>query len=287
MAKFLAETTFDGSTPDAHAGIFSEIAELTGVASPALLFRTFSTLPGALEWSWGILRPLALSGRLQETAWALADEVEAFNVPAITTEALRAAGVDEDAQEKIRTIIAAFNRSNPFALVTAATLQRVMENGAGGQSGLNPGGNGTWTPPAPNKPSVTMIQPQDMDAQTLALVIALGCRDQQGNDNMLVPSIYRFMAHWPGYLTHISRVVIPSYESGEIDRRINVLKIQALEKGKDFAAAATQPAPQPEPDAFAETARILERFSHKIPEMIVVGRLLDEALPARGQALLE
>jgi len=88
------------------------------------------------------------------------------------------------------------------------------------------------------------------------------------------------MAHWPSYLEQASLFVPRAYESGEIDRRIDTLKVQAVEETASFAAAASQSTPLPGTEELAAMARILERFSHKIPEMIVVGRLLDETLPA-------
>lgn len=279
MATFLAETPFEDGAQDEHGAIFREIASLTGVGGPALLFRTLSTLPGVLEWSWGLLRPLAISGRLQETAWALAREVEPLPAPAIMPEALRVSGIDEAAAREIRTIIAAFNRANPFNLICAGILRLVMERGAEESGGEASSHRNGWTPPATLKPSVPAIRPQDMDPDTLALVMALGCRDRRDGEPMLVPTLYRHLARWPGYLALASLIVPPAFESGEVGRRIDALRARAGEETAGFAAEARQSAPRPDADALGETARTLERFSHKIPEMVVVGRLLADTLP--------
>jgi hypothetical protein len=70
------------------AAIFAEMKRLGGVPMVALIFRHLATLPGGIEWAWGVLEPAWRQGHLQEAAWRIARSAPMDPIAAIPRAAL-------------------------------------------------------------------------------------------------------------------------------------------------------------------------------------------------------
>jgi hypothetical protein len=53
------------------AELFEEIKETLGVSFVNLVWRHLAYMPGALEWTWSLVRPLYGSVVLDQAAWAI------------------------------------------------------------------------------------------------------------------------------------------------------------------------------------------------------------------------
>jgi hypothetical protein len=109
------------SIPEAEAtGATKPISEdfkaVSGVPVVNLIFRHVATLPGGLEWSWDVLRPLYASDAVAMHATHLMDDLETPALPRLPHAALRAVGVDAAGESAINRILDAYNRSNPMNL---------------------------------------------------------------------------------------------------------------------------------------------------------------------------
>lgn len=170
------------------AAIFADIRAVFGVGVVNLVWRHLATFPGGLEWAWGSLRPVYVSGHARSAAARLRAALPLPALPVIPPEALRAAGVPDDAP--IPAILDAYDRTNPMALVALTALQL---------------GHAPVPPPpleaSPEPASVPLPPLPDMaslPASTQALIHRLNGIGA-GPDPILA-SMYRHLGPWPGYL---------------------------------------------------------------------------------------
>ena len=75
------------------AAIFADIRRVLGVEVVNLIWRHLATIPGALPWAWGTLRPLYADGTIAAEAAALHGDSIFRGLPSFPAEALAAAGL--------------------------------------------------------------------------------------------------------------------------------------------------------------------------------------------------
>jgi hypothetical protein len=75
----VAEAAARGET----AAIFAEIRAVLGVGVVNLIWRHLATIPGALPWAWGLLRPRYADGTLAAVAAGLPGRLRLPAVPAM------------------------------------------------------------------------------------------------------------------------------------------------------------------------------------------------------------
>ena len=266
----LAETAASGE----KARIYAEMRRLGAVPMVALIFRHLATLPGGIEWAWSAIGPAWSSGLLQETAWKIAREAPLEPIAPMPREALAALGVDDKALDEIRIVARAYNLANPVNLLTITCLARML-GGAKASASLEAR---AWTPPPTPGPLVAMTDPAAMSPEVSAL-LDLVAAPGGANGPRVVQSLYRHFGHRPQFLALLVTVLLPRFRDGSIDR--SVLAIRASMDRAADAIVPTLTAPAA-PDPGIATA--FERFRFVIPQMIVVGALLEEALSPSAPA---
>lgn len=262
----LAESQASGE----KARIYAEMRRLGGVPMVALIFRHLATLPGGLEWTWNAIGPAWRIGRLQEAAWRIAREAKLEPIAPVPREALAALGVDEDAMREVRVVVDAYNRANPENLLTVACLSQLLA-GTKATAALE---ERTWVPPPAPGPLVPMIDLATMPREVAALFDLVSAPGNDGGPRV-VQSLYRHFGHRPGFLALLVTLLAPRFRDGTIET--SVLAIRAA---MDQAAQAIVPALSAPPAPDSGVRVVLERFRSVIPQMIVVGALIDRALPA-------
>ena len=256
--------------------IYAEIRHWSAVPMVALIYRHLATLPGALEWAWALVGPTMRSGQLQERAWSLAAEATVPCESEISRAALAVAGIDADDERRICAVLAAYNRGNPINIVAIRCLAGHLAGDV--QRARDIAVLPAWTPPQAITPLHAMVDPQATDAAVRSLVMRL-TRGNAGETAALWPSIYRHLAPWPAFIGYASVIVPPRF--GAID----AMATQLREKIEDTAAdlARCMPVPKsiegPTPVVQERLGAAINRFSVRIPEMVVIGRMLRGAMP--------
>jgi hypothetical protein len=236
----------------------------------ALIFRHLATRPGVLEWAWGAIGPAWKAGVLQETAWRIAREARLEPIAPMPRAALATLGVDAKAMSDIRSVLEAYNRANPENMLSMLCLLRMLD-GTQGTLALQAR---SWTPPAAPGLPLPMIDVTTM-SPALSTVLDLVAAPGDPGAPRVVQSLYRHLAQRPAYLALAVTLLRQRFDDGSIDAAA-----AAITQAMDEAAGQIAPALDASRAPDASVRGVIARFSGAvIPQMIVVGRLLEEALP--------
>ena len=255
------------------ARIYAEIRHLGGVPMVALIFRHVATRPGVLEWMWNAIGPAWRSGRLQEAAWRVAREVPLEPIARMPRAALRAWGIDEAGESQVRNVLVAYNRANPENMLTMLCVLRLLENN-GGTTPIHLIQHSAWSPPA--APAIVpMADITTLPRDVLDLLDVVAAPGEPGAPRV-VQSLYRHFCHRPAFLAAVVTLLRARFEDGSIDRAVKAVHAAMSTQADEIVRTLSAPA-APDPGIESTCARFAGAV---IPQMIVVGRLLEEALPA-------
>ena len=257
------------------ARIYDDIRRTLAVPVVNLIWRRLAVIPGGLDWAWSGLKPLYASGAIQAAAQALRQGLSVPDVPVLPRAALRAAEVDTQAERTIRTILHAYDRSNPLNLVALQALLAVSRGDI--DEGAAP-----ETPDASDGAVEGALPPllalKDMAGPSADLVTAVNRLGAGGADHILV-SMPRQLAHWPGFLALYWTVVAPYDADGRLAACIDTVLSDGRAIGRRLAAGMRQ-VETPDPALQQTVDAVLEDFSqHAIARMIPVVALLQQAMP--------
>jgi hypothetical protein len=275
-ASFLPELQEKDAPPEIRE-IYAEIRLLTGVPMVALIWRHLATLPGVLPDAWSSLAPILRSGLLQETAWQIAGAARIQPMTRLTPAKLAKLHVTKNDRSAIETVLDAYNRANPVNMLCVYTLFARL---------MRPDGQALapdfvlWSAPPEIDPLPRMYPPGEMPVELRQALEGLASLETAGaiaEGTLAIPSLYRHLVPWPDYIAWIARSLTPYAQDGRLTQTVTAIRAGMAREAESLVvhvppALALQAHPE------AKTA--LTRFSSLIPEMIVVGRLLKEALPA-------
>ena len=264
--------------------IYDEIKRLWGVPNVTTIVRHVASIEGCLEWYWATIEPAHLCGDFQETALALADTTAATPLPKLPLLGLRAMGVDASAERQIRDVYAAYNRNNRPNILFVCVLQKLLKSSVARSTCYETERTG-WQPPAASPALVPMVQAGEMQADTLALAKAVGSWGFPAETGFL-PGVYRHLANWPAYFSYAGSILWPRLEANEILHAGKSIADAATVAAEDLVAKLPEPAAAlkpPAPDDTTSLLALLKNMTQKIPEMIVVCKLLGDALPDDGE----
>jgi len=287
MLAELAERDASGDV----ARIYAEIRELCAVPYVSSMQRHLATRPGWLPWAWAALRPAFLDGTAQEAAWRLAGPVDAPPLPRLSESALRVLGVDAEAERSIRATCESFVRVSPTNLMFSGLLRRLLSEvpagraararaGSGSDGAARADGHEGWTPPPALPALPALVDLAALPPAQRAVVMELGT---EVAGQPFVPGLYRMLAHWPAYLAHLATVLRPRFADPATAAccRAVLDRIDAAVPAV-FARLPGTPASPPAPpgDEHADVVAALDRYRETSPQMIVLGSLVRDALPA-------
>lgn len=275
-AIFLPELQEKNAPPEIR-GIYEEIRRLTGVPMVALIWRHLATIPGVLPDAWSSLAPILRSGLLQETAWQIAGAARIQPMTRLTPAKLAKLRVTCSDRSGIDAVLDAYNRANPVNMLCVYTLFARL---------MRPDGQALapdfvlWDAPPAIDPLPRMYEPAEIPIALRQALEGLSSPETAGataEGNLAIPSLYRHLVPWPDYIDWIARSLKPYLNDGRLAQSVTAIRTGMAREAESLVvhvppALALQAHPE------AKTA--LTRFSRLIPEMIVVGRLLKEALPA-------
>lgn len=270
----LAELNEADATGDI-ARIYADIRRLCAVPYVSALYRHLATRPGVLPWAWAAVSPGLENGAAQEAGWRVATDLPLDPLPPIPRDALRVWGVDASAEQAVRNICDGFVRVAPVNMVFAGILKRII---AGETPNCTAPPN-AWHPPADIAASPSLVDPAKLDAAQRGVLMQFAATV---GGQPFVPGLYRMLAHWPGLLAHLSVGLAPRLASDATRGAFDLVRSRIDTAVPEVFAQMPAPGPLPATPSATEKAHILtalETYRKTSPEMIVVGRLIREALP--------
>jgi hypothetical protein len=269
----------ESEAPAPIKAIYEEIKQSGAVPMVALIYRHLATIPGCLEWTWAVLRPAMVSGEIPARANGLIAHIALPDAP--TGEGLPA--LSDGDRAAIGNVLDAYNRANPMNLLAVRTIRTLLAldsptgTGAAPAARTRPVG---WNPPAPLPPLPAMVAVAELGPEVSERLAALrhpGVEDPR----RFMPSLYRHLAHWPAYLIAGAAGLRPLYDQGAVHAASAAL-IGAADEAVAELVSALGPydgaAGRPTGDARRRLNDTLDAFVATIPELIVVGALLRNAL---------
>jgi hypothetical protein len=256
----------EASATGAVAEIFADIRRVLGVEVVNLIWRHLATIPDALPWAWGMLRPLYADGTVAEEARTLHGRLALPHLPSLPHDLLVAIGLGGDEQATIRNILAAYDRTNAMALVAlSALLCRLDEPPAAtGQLAEERPKPTLELGPIP-LPPLPSLEPLPEPVANLVLTLnRFGTR----RENPVLACMYRHLAYWPGYLALCWTLIAPLDADGSLEAAIE----DALAKARAQAArlAAQLQAPPIDPTTAAAIRVAVEPFAGDVIAKMVV-----------------
>ena len=259
------------------AAIFAEVRRLWGVPYVSAIQRHLATRPGVLEWAWEAVGPAFHSGEAQAAGAAAARDVAMPPLDPVPRAALAAWSIDDDALAAIKAVCEGFVRVAPVNMVFAGLIKALLLGGAGRRSPDRriP----LYVPPAALPAPPAMIAPETLPEDRRGILLAFAT-DSGGKP--FIPGLYRMLAHWPGLLAHLATVLTPRLSRPEMHSACDAVReridaaLPALLAGLPSTPTVR---PMPSPAERTHFLTVGETYRKTSPELVVLGRLIKEALP--------
>lgn len=199
------------------AELFADIRATLGVPVVNLIWRHLATIPGALPWAWALLKPLYGTGVIAAEARGLSTSVSLpSGGAALNARALSAAGLSSADVDQIDMILHSYARSNAMNIIAIGALSAHLTGATQPDTGLlvKPSLPAEERPISGNMPR--LLSPDETAADTRVLIERLNAF---GGHRAILPTMYRHLAHWPGYLGLVHDILAPV----DADRRLETL----------------------------------------------------------------
>ena len=182
------------------AEIFRDIKTTLGNGVVNLIWRHIATIEGALPWVWQAVKPLYILDVLKNEAGFLCENIKLPEVSALPSAVLSAVNVLDRDRLVIQKILDSYNKGNAFNLLALSALTVLPEDN---KKKVEAGQKFLEDINIPN-----LMNLDGMDEQTRTLVLLLSKLGAQ-KDNNVIPSLYRHLAYWPGFLSMSWNTLIP------------------------------------------------------------------------------
>lgn len=265
--------------------IYADMRAVLGIPVVNLIYRHIATLPGCLEWSWATLRPLYASGAIGRSAQRLAARVALPPLPRLSPAVLAAVGVNPESIRAVLRTLDTYNRANPMNLIALTVLLADMEGRvpprANTGRSVAPRGAPGAAPAQPDDALPPLLAVERMPPDTAALVRELAAIGVE-EGGVAMPTLWRHLAHWPGYLALALTLLRPLEANGWLGEAIEALRQRKEELARETQAALRggHDVARPGAAAGAELQAVVRRFTGGlIVRMIPIGQVLRATLP--------
>lgn len=221
------------------------------------------------------MRPLYVSGLVGAEAEALKAELAIPKLPSWPRVLLRSSGIDEEGEVSIQRILASYNRSNALNLAAFSALLRRVD-GAPAEAASER--VATDRPPEAviggALPKLLALDEVSADsAELIQRINLLGDRTQ----GRIVASVYRHLAHWPGFLALSYVQLAPLASDGRLDRMMQQAINLGESAGTRLQAGITV---LPPPATLGEIRHAIADFlQHAIGRMVPIVPVLMASMP--------
>ena len=261
------------------AAIFADLRATLGVPLVNLIWRHLATMPGMLAWTWSVVKPMHALPALHRAAEALRAGItlpDGIRQPGAVFDA---AGVTLDDRHSIHAMLLDYGTANAVNLLSLLLVQAVL---AGDVPGGRPATNSVRQEAAATAPRrlPSLPGPDDLSPSLRSLVLDL---DQFGRTEATdaVASLYRHLAHWPGFLAVAHAALSTPHQTGLLRAEHERTRAHAtvLMRDRLLPWAAIPPAP-PESGRAEAQAGIQIFTGQMIARMVAMGEMMLGLLPS-------
>jgi len=258
--------------------LYDDMKATMNIGMINLIYRRMATADGLLEWVWDAVRPVLASGGVERAALLLESGLDWPSMPEIPAPALPLLGLGSPEIDTLIRVLDDYNRGNSLNLFLLTAFAERLKSG------------GSWEEVPDATVDVPSAKPQDlppivamsdMSKETASLVRVLSAPISLANKPM-IPSLFRHLARWPGYLALVSPHIIHMIGSGKLSTVSSIVRNRAIGFAPDLGKKIRVPVGLKTPGE-ATQAYWLDQWqsytSKPIPEMIVIGYALRHALP--------
>jgi len=264
------------------AALYDDIRKTLNVPFVNLVWRHLATLPGALPWTWATVRPLYALPAFDQAADSLARvPVRDAGIEPCLPEALQLVGVGGTECRAVGALLADYGHANARALLALLAAQACL---------ADPDGKARPVPPQPppaaadqmpahaRVPGAALALP-GLDTLSPALLGVIQALNSYGRiaDTAIVGSLYRHLAHWPGFLALACATLARPQRDGVLAAQVRRTLADAQEAARYLPVAA--PAPLPAAARTAAAASIDAFTGQAISRMVVMGAAMQGLLP--------
>lgn len=268
----------EADAPPQIQAIFADIKAVSNVPQVNLIWRHFATEPDILGWSWAVLRPAFVDGRIPSAAARLVAEVRGDGLGALSD------AYDEPLAKDLRAILAYYNNGNPQNLLALTTLTKLGSSTA--ERTREGEGKATETVPlaafshaSHDEPVPALPKRDDLPDEVCERIDAMAAR-HGGAALGVTPSMYLHLGLYPDALAaadaRIAALLARADFKAEVSKLIARADLEAERISSELSqgASANTP-PRPDPARLDPMLATASNFvTTTIPEMIVVGAAL-------------
>ena len=242
------------------ARLYADIRSSLGVPVVNLIWRHFATLTGGLAWAWESVRPLYHDASIQAHAAALRHTMQLPQPEALSTGALRSAGLRREDLTTIAMILASYERTNAMNIIGLGALLAGIE----GRSGTTDAGAASDKGAATYERApalegemprpLTLVEMPDDVREIVHQLHRLGPADE------IVPTMYRHLSHWPGYLELINGLLSPMDRANLLAPAVQITRAASRARGATLAPGLATPRRVPNQATIAHIQERLAQF---------------------------
>lgn len=262
------------------AALFTDIRRALGVPVVNLVWRHLATFPGGLDWAWRAVRAFYVSGTAAREGAALLTALPLSSVSTWSRLAFHAAGVDEAGERTVVTVLDSYNRSNAMNLVALTALAARLRNGSAAVAAPAAIARSAGPPPAVEGELPALLSVAEMTPAIAEMVRRLDRLGERGEPR-IPASMYRHLAHWPGFLDLAHALLAPLDDDSRLGDLIEATRVLARAAAERVVVDLAEPGPAPRPaTGDAVPAALLEFTDGVIAKMVPIAALLRRAVPA-------
>lgn len=271
------------------AAIFSDIKQTLGVPFVNLIWRHLATIPGGLEMTWSLAKPLYASMTLNVSANSLRRQSALVLTLSPWPDSVRATlGLSLQDKSEIVWLLEDYGHANSRALLILLYLHASLS----AQTSAPVRGEGNVAQPLAlidpladlEKSKETSIKPArplpaaaEMTAEVAKLVKILNTFGES-MPSPAQPSLYRHLSYWPSFLAAFWLVAEPMEREGLLMREAINMHERAksvVSQWKPMVYAKETIAP----DSLAQVLKSLDHFTYAvIARMIVHGDMMERMI---------
>ena len=263
----------EGDATGDIAALYQDLRVTLRVPFVNLIWRHLATIPGGLAWGWTLTKPLYVSGELDRLSSEAAALVSLPSLVPLPDHVWECAAIDRDARRTIAALIDSYNHANGVNFLALLTAVSTLRDGLPAASGVSQATAARrHSPPTSKLPPLPGLS--ELPPHLLELVRGL---DQLGRleSSEAVASLYRHLAHWPGFLAVAYTALAPLHRSRELAEAQREVSAFGRAQCASLVRLVNPDLPVLAPDAKSAALRGLDQFTGlMIGRMVVMGKAM-------------